>query len=289
MSRPVFAAEATAAAPTHALVVCADDYGMNEAVSRAILDLAGRERLSATSAMVLSPDWPDHARWLQTCRGRIDVGLHLDWTSPFAIAAGHGLPLGHLMLQTALRRLPAAQVRRAIERQLDLFEDHWQAAPDHVDGHQHVQQFPVIREQLLQALAQRYPQAPRPWLRVSRPLRPGGDVKAWIIGAMGASRLAALAQGEGFAHSAWLTGIDDFGQDRAAYQQRLARWLTQAREVPVTEAVVLMCHPGEALTDASDAIAAARVREHEVLGSDAWPHLLRTQGLRLARGQALLT
>ena len=286
MPQPPLADVPTDSDQARPIVVCADDYGMNEAVSRAIVSLAREARLSATSAMVLSPLWPQHAAWLQDCRGQLDVGLHLDWTSPFAVAQGHGMPLGRLMLRALLRQLSSEQVRGAIERQLDLFERHWQAPPDHVDGHQHVQQFPVVREQLVQVLAKRYPQTgPRPWLRVSQPLSPGGDAKAWVIGAMGAKALAGLAQRAGLAHSAWLTGIDDFNADRAVYQQRLVRWLTQASRA---RAVVLMCHPGDGVADASDAIAAARVREYEVLRSADWPRALQAQGCRLARGQLVL-
>ncbi len=266
---------------THPLVVCADDYGMSESVSRAIVALANQGRLSATSAMVLSPLWAEHAAWLKSVRERIGVGLHLDWTSPFAMAEGHGMPLGRLMLRALLRQLDAKQVRQAIERQLDLFETHWGSAPDHVDGHQHVQQFPVIRDQLLLALAHRYPKGKWPWLRISRPLAPGADLKARIIGAMGAGALSRLARHAGQVHSADLSGIYDFSGDRAAYARRLAGWLTQVR---ASRAVVLMCHPGGPAATTDDPIALARTHEYEVLSSDEWPRLLQTHGVQLVRG-----
>ena len=95
----------------------------------------------------------------------MDVGLHLDWTSAFAVAAGHGQPLPALMARAALGGLRANAVRTAVERQLDAFEAQWQAPPDHIDGHQHVQQFRGIREALVEAVQRRYPVQP-PWLRV---------------------------------------------------------------------------------------------------------------------------
>jgi predicted glycoside hydrolase/deacetylase ChbG (UPF0249 family) len=266
----------------HPLLVCADDYGMSAAVSQAILHLSSQARLSATSAMVLSPLWPEHAAWLQDQRGRLDVGLHLDWTSAFALAAGHGLPLGRLMLASSARQLDASRVRSAIERQLDLFEDIWQAPPDHVDGHQHVHQFPVVREQLVQALLARYPQAsPRPWLRISRPLRPGLDLKARVIGLMGAAALNRLALEAGLPHSNWLTGIYDFSPEGSPFLSRMTEWLDQSR---TAQAVVLMCHPGMATSDADDPIASARAREFDMLSSPAWPRLLQTHALQLVRG-----
>ena len=84
------------------VIVCADDFAVHEPASHGIALLAAMGRLSATSVMVLSPRWADDVALLQSLRGRIDVGLHLDWTSEFALAAGHGLSLGAAMLKSVL-------------------------------------------------------------------------------------------------------------------------------------------------------------------------------------------
>ena len=70
--------------PLKNLVLCADDFALSASVSEAIVRLAQARRISATSAMVLSPRWTEDAARLKTLRGQIDVGLHLDWTSDFA-------------------------------------------------------------------------------------------------------------------------------------------------------------------------------------------------------------
>lgn len=263
------------------LVICADDFGMSTAVSQGIAQLAQQGRLQATSVMSLAPGWPTDAALLQPLKGRLDVGLHLDWTSPFAIAAGHGHPLPRLMWLALSRQLQSAAVRACIERQFDLFEAHWDAAPDHVDGHQHVQQFPVIREALVDVMAQRYPQGQRPWLRISRPLPSGLDLKSWVIGAMGAQALQHLAQGAGIPHSRWLTGIYGFDGDACAYTRRLGQWLSEARD---HTGVVLMCHPGLPGHAHGDSIAGARAQEFEVLQSDELPRFLQDNGLSTGRG-----
>lgn len=264
------------------LVICADDFGMNPAVSQGIAQLAAQARLSATSAMTLAPGWPTDVALLRPLRQQLDVGLHLDWTSPFAMAAGHGKPLSRLMLQTQLRQLDRQQARAVIERQLDLFEAHWQAPPDHVDGHQHVQQFPVIREALVEVLTRRYPTGPRPWIRISRPLTPRSDIKAWVIGAMGAQALQRLARQAGLPHSQWLSGIYSFDGDASAYGLRLADWLQDAA---AHLGVVMMCHPGLSSDDTDDPIAHARTQELQELESPLLPTLMQRHGLQLARGQ----
>ncbi|NMM91476.1 hypothetical protein B2J88_45485 [Rhodococcus sp. SRB_17] len=263
-----------------ALVLCADDFALSAGVSRAIAALAAQGRLSATSAMVLSPRWREDVARLQPLRGQLDVGLHLDWTSAFAVAAGHGQPLPALMVRAALGALRADAVRLVVERQLDAFEAHWKAPPDHIDGHQHVQQFRGIREALVEAVQRRYPQHP-PWLRVS--LAPPGqrDLKARTIAAWGAQALVRQANRAGLPHAEVLSGIYDFSGDTAAYAQHMQRWL---RTAPA--GTVLMCHPAER-ADADDAIGAARAREGAYLASAAFAQALAAADVRLARGHDL--
>ena len=151
------------------VVLCADDYALNAPVSQGIVALAVLGRLSATSVMSLSPRWAEAVVALRDVRERLDVGLHLDWTSSFAVEAGHGSGLGTVMARAALRLYKPKHIEDEIERQLDAFEAHWQAAPDHIDGHQHVQQFAVFRHALAEVLMRRYGHATqRPWLRVSQ-------------------------------------------------------------------------------------------------------------------------
>ncbi|WP_423458667.1 ChbG/HpnK family deacetylase [Ottowia sp. VDI28] len=262
------------------VVLCADDYGMSAGVSEAVLRLAGQQRLSATSAMVLSPRWHEDARRLAEWRGVLDVGLHLDWTSDFAQAAGHGLRLGAAMRRAMFGGFDQAAARVEIERQLDAFEAAWQAPPDHIDGHQHIQQFAGIRQALIQVATRRYG-ARLPWMRVSRPAARRLDVKGKIIAAMGADALTSLAAREGVPTSAVLSGIYGFEAEEDVYARHVARWLAEA-----PDGAVLMCHPS-AQPDAGDEISPARVREMAFLQGPAFADLLRSEAVRLVRGSEL--
>jgi len=110
------------------LILNADDFAFNAAVSRGIVTLAQKGRLTATSAMTLSPRWATDAPALAEFRAQIDVGLHLDWTSPFAINAGHGFGLKRAMLSAVLGGFNKTTARVVIERQLDAFEQVWASA-----------------------------------------------------------------------------------------------------------------------------------------------------------------
>jgi predicted glycoside hydrolase/deacetylase ChbG (UPF0249 family) len=147
-------------------------------------------------------------------------------------------------------------IRPIIEKQLDLFEAHWGAPPDHVDGHQHVHQFAGIREPLLDVLCARYP-ARRPWLRLSIPV--AGGFKGRVIAAMGARALQRAATDAGFQCTNALAGVYDFGGDESDYANRMDAWLRES-----ADGTVLMCHPAsEAPGD--DEIGPAREREYRWL------------------------
>jgi predicted glycoside hydrolase/deacetylase ChbG (UPF0249 family) len=272
------------------IILCADDYAASGAVSQGILQLARAGRLTATSAMTLAPRWARDAPALRELRGQIDVGLHLDWSSPFAVAAGHGLTLARAMLRAALGGFDRQRARAVIERQLDAFEAHWGAPPDHVDGHQHVQQLAGIRQALVETLARRYPgrdTGNQPWLRISRVGAGPAGVKGGIITALGAAALEQLARRAGLPCAPELWGVYDFTGGPARYAALMRDWLARA-----PARAVLMCHPAQGRDDAADpfadAIAPARQWEFEVLGSAAFGEMLTRRGVALARGSAVL-
>lgn len=263
------------------VVICADDYAMTPEISTGIIALAAQGRISATSAMTLSPHWPTWAKQVSALRQHIDVGLHLDWTSDFALQQGFGQPLGQLMVRSLLRSLRKQKAIDQIQRQLDLFEQHAGTRPDHIDGHQHVHQFPVLRDALVEVLIRRYTPQNRPWLRVAHVACKPWEIKALVINAMGASALRALARRHGLAHSEHLTGVYDFMGDTQRYRQQLQDWLGH-----LPPATVLMCHPAQGVNPEAP-FPHARIREQDVLSHPALDTLLQEQRVRIVRGSQL--
>ena len=261
------------------VVACADDYALNAPVSQGIVALSVLGRLSATSVMSLSPRWAEDVAALREVRDRLDVGLHLDWTSPFAIDAGHGGGLGAVMARSTLHLYRQSEVEIEIERQLDAFELHWQATPDHIDGHQHIQQFPVIRDALAKVLLRRYgARVQRPWLRVSHVAQPG--FKAQVISAMGAQTLQDWARAHDWPTVSPLLGAYGFDGDLAGYAQHMQTWLAA---LPANQTAVLMCHPAVSV-QADDEMGPARYREFAYLASDDFVQHLHAARVRLVRG-----
>ncbi len=261
------------------VVLCADDYALNAPVSQGIVALVVLGRLSATSVMSLSPRWAEDAVALRDVRERLDVGLHLDWTSSFAIEAGHGSGLGVVMARAALRLYSQQHIEDEIERQLDVFEAHWQAAPDHIDGHQHVQQFAVFRHALANVLLRRYGQASqRPWLRVSQVAQPG--LKAKIISAMGAQGLQQWAQANQWPCVGPLLGAYGFDGSMDDYAHHMQGWLA---DLPHAQPALIMCHPAVS-AQVDDEIGNARKQEFAYLAGHDFVQHMFDAGVRLVRG-----
>jgi predicted glycoside hydrolase/deacetylase ChbG (UPF0249 family) len=150
-----------------------------------------------------------------------------------------------------------------------------------MDGHQHVQQFPGLRDLVLEVLQHRYGHCERrAWLRVSRVGQ--SDVKATIITRWGAQLWAQQLKAAGWRGLAPLRGAYDFTGGRDSYARRMRGWLSQAH----LDGGMIMCHPAQSVY-AGDDIGDARVWEYEYLSSDAFAHDLSATGLQLVRGSAL--
>lgn len=259
------------------LTLCVDDYGMHEGIDRAVFDLHALGRLGAVSAMVGAGRWRAAGRALRDIDARAtDVGLHLDLTE-HPLDAALRRPLPAWIASAWVRIVPAKRLRAEIVAQIDAFEAVIGRAPAHVDGHQHVHQFPVVRDLLVDALAQRYPANARPWLRGTRP--PGGaGAKARVIHGLGGAALRRLARERGFATNGRLLGVYDFSGDAQAYRARMAGWLAQARDGDL-----LMCHPAARGAAADDPLLAARRIEAEILLAPDFAAMLRAAGITLGR------
>lgn len=255
------------------LTACIDDFGFGSGIDEAAIDLVDANRVHAVGCMTTSPRWSAaRAADLKKAAARhgAELGLHLDLTE------SAGRTLRQVMRLAWRRQFDPVVLDAEIDRQLDRFEHAFGRPPDFVDGHQHVHQFPVIRNRLLDRLAAR-PHRFRPWLRVTVP----GvvTVKSAVIGALGGLAMRRLADARGYRHNERLLGVYGFDGDPRVYGAHLRRWLARARTGDL-----LMCHPGTAagsLCADTDPIGRARVAEHAVWSGSELPAWLHAQRLEL--------
>lgn len=259
------------------IVICADDFGMNPAVDAGILHLAKLGRLNATSCLVEGPSFAAGAQALT--QSGLQLGLHLNFTESLQ-QAGLYLPVSSLIMHAWLRRLDAQAVARQIARQLDAFESLLGRAPDFIDGHQHIHQFPQIRSALLDQVQRRYAKNP-PWLRCTQAAAMPGmswslQLKAWTIEALGARQFARAAQRCGLPLNRRFLGVYDFQGGQPVYAALLQQWFKHARDGDV-----IMCHPA---ADAypTDRLGPQRVAEFQVLQSAVVGEWMQQYGVVLS-------
>lgn len=273
------------------LILCADDYGLAPGVSRAIVRLLAAGRLSAASCMSLGPAWPGHAASLRPFADRADIGLHLTLTDHAPLGAMPSLApegklpsVGRLLALSLTGRLERAEIAAELERQLDAFQKELGRPPAFLDGHQHVHQFPVVRDAVI-GLWRRRLAGSQAWMRFCvepwrTTLRRGLDApKAWLIMALGRA-LRARALKAGIPGNHRFAGIHDFS-GRVPYATLFESFVADAG----TGTLLVMCHPGEvdAELTALDPVTSAREEELRFFESPAFPAILARHGLRLER------
>ena len=307
-----------------AIIIIVDDLGLSTAVNDAVISLAERGRVGASSYMAGGHISDADSHKLTALN--VDIGLHLDLTGVFPSELRGSLK--SLIIASYLRKINGKQVSNIIKQQFDAFEETFNRAPVFIDGHQHIHQFPVIREQLISEMNARYGSADSRMsisARVTTPLI--NDFKSWIIYTLGGRAWRELCKANHMATNDRFGGV--YGFDASAKELAIlwGQWLqsaprsqhlsaalyTQSLEierlgtyaqygsttppihsVPLSlpanmSTTLIMCHPAVADTSWQDEIKGAREREYEWLMSHQFEDLLQQNEVRLVRWSDIMT
>jgi predicted glycoside hydrolase/deacetylase ChbG (UPF0249 family) len=271
--------------------LCADDYGLSPGVNRAIRELIARGRLNATSVMVVGPavgaDEIEALEDAAAANPHCAIGLHATLSAPFhpltmhfrPLEGGLFLPFAKLLRAGLLRRLDPEIIRAELSAQLAAFGEKFARAPDFVDGHQHVQLFPQVRDGFLAAVKHVAPDA---WVRqggraqsLPRRLRSPKALLLDVLSVQFRHRAARanIAFNPAFAGAYNLSQSSDFD-----------RLMPQFLE-GMPDGGLIMCHPGfvDDTLKRLDPLTDQREREYGYLAGDAFPQLLTANNVTLAR------
>jgi chitin disaccharide deacetylase len=270
--------------------LCADDYGISPGVNRAIRDLIERGRINATSAMMVTPAiGRDEAARLEEVAAKSPhcaIGLHVTLTAPFRPLTMHFrplkdelfLPFPKLLRAGMLRRLDPEIIRAEVAMQIAAFRDLFGRAPAFVDGHQHVQLYPQVRDGFLAAVKEKAPDA---WVRQAARNQPLSQrlarPKALVLDHLSAQfrRRAARA---GLAHNPGFSGAYDYScpPDYGALMREFLDGMP--------EGGVVMCHPGfvDEVLVGLDPFTGTREVEHVYLAGEDFPRLLAANKVTLS-------
>lgn len=187
------------------------------------------------------------------------------------------------MKNAFLRRINPEEVRSEFRLQLERFRDVMGTDPDFIDGHQHIQQLPVIRDVVFSELTEQglrdtcyVRSAVESPVKILR--RNVAVLKCMSIGFMG-KRVASLAKLHGVQINQGFAGFYDFGSEMT-YGSFFRQFLDHA-----SDNTLIMCHPGHvdsALKEA-DSLTAPREKEFQFLAGEEFPALLDEKSIVLKK------
>ena len=269
--------------------LCADDYGISPGVNRGIRDLIERGRLNATSVMVVGAaigrEEISALQAVAEASPRCAIGLHATLTAPFRPLSMHFRPLDgglfpsfpKLLRAGLLRQLDPEIIHTELKLQLATYAGMFGRVPDFVDGHQHVQLFPAVRDAFLGAVKDL---APKAWVRQAGRTAPFlqrlAAPKALFLDLLSA-QFRARARCAGIAVNPAFAGAYDFSR-KANFGALMRDFLDR---LPANGLV--MCHPGfvdEQLLSL-DPFTYQREHEHAYLAGDQFPALLAEKQVTL--------
>ena len=299
-----------------AVIINVDDLGLSEAVNEAVIRLAEHGRIGASSYMVGGAISDYDIGQLSDLN--VDIGLHLDLTGIFASSLQDSLKA--IIIASYLRRLDNRQVSEIIKQQLDAFEDRFNQPPVFIDGHQHIHQFPIIRQCLNDELKVRYAKSTSSiYARATTPLV--NDFKSWVIYILGGKAWKQLCLDNNIVTNDRFGGVYGFDTSYGDLALLWEKWLDSAplslnlspglytqpikledsgnyaqygTTTPPIHSVpnsmpndmmttLIMCHPAVADNSWQDEIKAAREIEYSWLMSDEFKTLLEQKEIRLIR------
>jgi predicted glycoside hydrolase/deacetylase ChbG (UPF0249 family) len=174
-------------------------------------------------------------------------------------------------------RLDPEIIRAELKLQLATFVEMFGRAPDYVDGHQHVQLFPTVRDAFLDAVKQAVPHA---WARQAGRTGPLAqrlaEPKALVLDLLSAQFRNRAARA-GIPVNPAFAGAYDFS--KKADFGRLMRGFLKG----LPEQAVIMCHPGfvDDILVSLDPFTDQREREHAFLAGEEFPALLAENRMTL--------
>jgi predicted glycoside hydrolase/deacetylase ChbG (UPF0249 family) len=270
--------------PMKRIILCADDYGQNNAISQAIIELLEKNRLSATSCLTTYDTWETQAKKLYSFKKQIDIGLHFNLTQ--------GKPLSKemleengfyshrvLLLKAYSGQLNKKTIRAELNAQIDQFIEGLGQEPDFIDGHQHIHQLPRVRDVLLEVYKER---ALHCYIRstvdksVYSSIGTSGYIKRCVIQLMGASSFQFLLEKKQIPHNTSFSGVYAFS-DSHQYSQLFMQFLCR-----IGDNGIIMCHPGLP-TREDDEIGYSRPDEYRYLLSPEFQEACELHKVTLSR------
>jgi predicted glycoside hydrolase/deacetylase ChbG (UPF0249 family) len=268
------------------LILCADDYSQNLAISEGILLLGEQKRINALSCLVTSPLWQEMHQELPRVASTAYIGLHCNLTHGKALSDLWQRRYGHYFsdLSTLVKRCYFGQLDRQvvaaeIDAQIDAFTYARGVYPDFIDGHQHIHQFPIIRDVLLTRHARHqanvfFRNTSNGWSDLMAVV---GFPKRQLITLLGGMTFKKQLIERGIPTNSSFAGIYPFRNVRQ-YRNYFRQFLAKSKHNGL-----IMCHPGLVTKDETDPLNPSRWQELHYFMSDMFLSDLTEKSCQLSQ------
>jgi predicted glycoside hydrolase/deacetylase ChbG (UPF0249 family) len=265
------------------IILCADDYGQNSAISQAIVELLRAKHLSATSCIATAPLLAEYCKYLTPFKDQADIGLHLNLTQGKPLSTGIEFsPIKELVVKAFTKKLNKAQILDEFTAQLDKFIEYFGHLPTFIDGHHHIHQLPIVREAALELYDTRLREN---FCYVRCTFDPASLVgvrnvaylKQLVIQLVGGLAFKRELVKRNIPHNHSFAGIYNFA-DSYAYTDLFPRFCKQ-----VTDGGIIMCHPSLMSSLEEDEIVNSRHNEYLYFSDKKFMRELNHQSVALAR------
>jgi predicted glycoside hydrolase/deacetylase ChbG (UPF0249 family) len=269
------------------IIICADDFGYNTAVSSGIINLLNIGTVNATSCMVNMPACQaEMSRLKVEVTTKVDVGLHLNFTEGKSLTNCTALTgtdnnftnLNSALIKSHLKLLNYDDIYREIKTQIELFKQYYGQKPDFIDGHQHVHQFPTIRTALLQAYSDLNLKENHTYIRSVKYMKGGTSVKKKIIQMTGSSQLHSKISKLNIPTNTTFSGAYNFSKAEN-YRNTIIKAYKN-----ITNKGLIMCHPGLSSPE-RDLLNNSRQIEYAYFSSKEALYDLTNNNIKLSRGK----
>ncbi|MDP2653362.1 MAG: ChbG/HpnK family deacetylase [Candidatus Omnitrophota bacterium] len=283
------------------MIVCADDYGLSPGVNQGILELVRERRITAVSCMTIYDSCEADLEALRPGRADMDIGLHVVLTRGRPVSSvpgpaglvnsrGHFHEFPEFVSGCLTGRMSREALSREVRAQLERFVRVMGEYPDFIDGHQHVQQLPGVRDVVIELAREIRRAKPRFYVRLSSPpvrdiflrgfpARPGLCLGNLAVNWPGRS-FRRMLDASGIAHNGHLLGYHAY--ERAADFPDILRFYLSLRPAAND---IFFCHPGYVDDDLRqrDDVVRSRIRVLACLRSPEYLSALNESGVELNR------
>lgn len=271
------------------IIICADDFALNDSVSKGIINLVNTKKISATSCMTNMPAWPQHSQLLKPLLSDIDIGLHFNLTEGKPLSKTNNpsnnnnfFSLNNLIIKAYLRQLKKTEIQAELNAQITAFFSQMGCMPAFIDGHQHIQQLPIIREAIIEVYCtlnlwqyNTYLRIPSNGLLASfyQPRK----CKALVLTLLGSMKFRNLLINNKIPHNSSFSGLYNFTED-IDYAVYFRKFLQQ-----LNDNGILMCHPALPNSNNDDLIANARSNEYNFFTSTTFQKICTAQNTNIGK------